>query len=185
MNKRALIFGVVYSVLAIAFKLIILLGGYTLTKFGFYYSNFVSVVFIIPFFFIAIYQIREKDFNGIIGGRDAARMALTILAVSVIFVSIYNYVEFKWKFKDIATEYYNSAEYTDVLKKQQLKYPDKIKTEDFPKIIQEQISEMSAFKAATGKLIPLLFFGLMGAFIASVTLKRGKKKDRFSESESI
>ncbi len=175
MNKKALYFGISYCLVAIIFKLFILLGNYTLTKFGFYYSNIVSVFLIIPFFFLAVYQIREKDFNGLIRGREAIRMALTVLAVAVLGMCVYNYMEFNWKFKDIAIEYYNSTEYLDILKTQQSKYPDKIKIEQFPTIIKDQISDLSAFKATTGKLIPLLFFGVTGAFFSAILLKKSIK----------
>lgn len=177
MNKRALYISVLYSVLFIIYKLIVLLGGYTLTKFGFYYSNIVGIFFLLPFLFLAIYLVREKDYNGVIAGKDAMRIALTVLAMSTIFVSTYNYIEFNWKFKDIAVLYYNSTDYLEILKKQQLRYPDKLKTEDFPKIIQEQISQLSAFKATTGKLIPMMLFGLGGAFVAAMTLKKNAPRN--------
>jgi hypothetical protein len=175
-NKRALVFGVAYSITVIAFKLFILLGGYTLTRFGFNYSNIVSIILIIPFFILAIKQVRDKDLGGIIGGKAAVRIGLTVLAVSLVIVSIYNYIEFNWKFKEIAIQYYNSDAYLQILKDWQIKMPDKIKAEDFPKIIQEQISALSAGKATTGKLFPLLLIGLSGAFVSSVFMKRSTPK---------
>lgn len=175
MNKKALFFGLLYSLCYIVFKLIVLLGGYTLTKFGFYYSTITAVLAIIPFFFLAVYLVREKDYQGIIGGKESIRIALTVLAVTLVITSIYNYIEFEWKFKDIAVGYYNSTEYLDVLKDQQLRFPNKVKVEDFPRIIEDQISELSAFKSITGKLIPFMFFGLSGAFMAAVILKKKAK----------
>jgi hypothetical protein len=177
MNKRALIVGLIYCLVVIIFKLVILLGGYTLTRFGFYYSNVVGVFLIIPFFIIAIHQVREKDFGGIISGRDAVRMALTVLAVSMIVLSIYNYIEFNWKYKELAIEYYNSPEYLQILKDWSAKQPDKIKIDDFPNIIQEQIGALSAGKATTGKLFPLILIGLSGAFICGLAMKRGPKSN--------
>jgi hypothetical protein len=172
MNKRALFFGLLYCGLVVAFKLVILLGGYTLTKFGFYYSNITAVLFIIPFFIMAVGQVRDKDHGGVISGRDAARIAITVLAVAVVVLSIYHFIEFKLSYHDIATQYYQSEEYLDILKVQQAQHPDKIKTTDFPRIIEEQISSLSAFKATTGKLVPLLFIGFSGAFITAVFMKR-------------
>src|SRR5688572_1686484 len=172
MNKRALIYGCIYCLLFIIYKLVILLGGYTLTKFGFYYSNIVGMIFIWPFFYITVKQTRDKDLGGIIAGRDAIRLCLTVLATAVIITSFYNYFEFNLKYKEIATEYYHSQEYIDILKAQQARYPDKIKTENFPNIIEEQIRELSAFKATTGKLIPFMFIGLGGAFITAMLMKR-------------
>lgn len=144
------------------------------SKFGFYYAIITAVFLIIPFFFIAIYHAREKDFGGFIGGRDGMRIALTVLAVALIITSIYNYIEFLWQ-ADEFVRYYNSKEYLAILTAQQTQYPDKIKPEDFPRIIQEQIDSLSAFRATTGKIIPLLFIGLTGAFAASVIMKRSPK----------
>lgn len=175
MNKRALLIGLLYCLVVIIYKLIILLGGFTLTRFGFYYSNIIAVFTIIPFFFLAIHQVREKDFGGIISGKDAFRMALTVLAVAAIILSIYHYMEFNWKYREMAIEYYNSAEYLNILKDWSAKQPDKIKIDNFPKIIEEQIGALSAGKATTGKLFPLVLIGLGGAFVAAMLMKRGPK----------
>jgi hypothetical protein len=174
MNKRALTIGFIYCAVAIIFKLIILLGGYTLTRFGFYYSNIVGVFAIIPFFMIAIYMVREKDFGGVISGKDAMRMALTVLAVATIVMSVYNYIEFNWKYKEIATEYYNSPEYHKVLEEIKAKNPGKV-TQPLPEIIKAQIADLSAGKATTGKLFPLVLLGLSGAFVTAMFMKRGQK----------
>lgn len=176
MNKRALFYGLIYCIAAILFKLIIVLGDYTAGNFGFYYSHFVSVLLIIPFFFFAVYQVREKELNGFIRGREAFRISLTIIAVAAIIMTLYNYIEFNWKLKEVAVQYYNSNEFLEILKKQQAKYPAKMKTEDFPKIISEQLSDLSAFKATTGKLIPLIFIGVSGAFICAVFMKKTTKQ---------
>ncbi|MCE3227328.1 MAG: hypothetical protein K0S32_1879 [Bacteroidetes bacterium] len=175
MNKRALVIGLLYCIAVIAFKLFILLGGYTLTRFGFYYSNIVGVFAIIPFFVIAVYVVREKDFGGIISGKDAVRMSLTVLAVAAIVVSVYNYIEFDWKYRDIAVEYYNSPEYMKILEDIKAKNPGKV-TMPLPDIIKAQIGDLSAGKATTGKLFPLILIGLSGAFVTAMFMKRGSKK---------
>ena len=179
MNRRALIIGLLYCIAAISFKLILLLGGYLISNFGFYYSHFISVLAIIPFLFVAVYLAREKDAGGSIGGRDAIRVGLTVVAVAVVLMSVYNYIEFKWKGGEMAHLYYNSQAYLEVLKKQALMYPDKVKADNFPAIIREQIDTQTgqtAFKAATAKLVPLVFLGLSGAFIAAVFMKRSARQ---------
>ncbi len=175
MNKRALVYGLAYCAVAIAFKLYILLGGYILTNFGFNFSHIVSVIFIIPFLFLAATQVRKKDLSGVMSGREAMRISLTVVAVAVVVMSIYNYVEFVWKYNEIATTYYNSDKYLEVLKKLQVQNPGKLKTEDFPAIISEQINGITPFRSTTFKLIPLLFFGFTGSFICSVFVKRQAK----------
>jgi hypothetical protein len=171
MNKKGLLYGLLYCLLVVIFKLSIVLSENMFSKFGFYYATITSVFLIVPFLFIAIYHAREKDFGGFIEGKEGMRIALTVVAVGLIGTSIYNYIEFNWKLEEFVN-YYKSVEYLEILKAQQIKYPDKIKPEDFPKIIAGQIESLSAFKASTGKIIPLLFVGLTGAFAASVIMKR-------------
>jgi hypothetical protein len=169
MNKRALYLGLAYSILVIIYKLIILLGGYQLTKFGFYYSHFVSVLFIIPFMIVAIKQVRDKDNGGIIAGRDALRVALGVFGVAVIILSVYTYIEFEWKMRDISVQYYNGAEYLEFLKKQ-----PKVTPEMYPKIIEENIGALSAMKAVTAKLFSFFLISFSFAFIISVFMKKGR-----------
>ena len=167
MNKRALYLGLTYSILVIIFKLIILLGGYSLTKFGFYYSHFVSVLFIIPFMIIAVKMVRDKDRGGIIGGRDAIRVALGVFGISVIILSVYTYIEFEWKMHEISVQYYNSPDYLEFLKRQQ-----KITPAMYPKIIDENIGALSAMKAVTAKLFSFFLISVSFAFITAVFMKR-------------
>ncbi len=173
MNKKALIYGVAYCIFVIIFKLVVLLGGYYSTKFGFYFAHITTVFLIIPFYIIGIKNIRDNDNYGIIAGKEAMRIALTIFAVSAVLLSVYNYIEFEWKGKQLAIEYYKSQQFMEFLKSNV-----KIKVEDYQKIIIEQIqlSETSAFKATTGKLFSFMLIGLTSAFICSVFLKRGSKK---------
>jgi hypothetical protein len=174
MNKKALLYGLLYCLTVVVLKLCIVLSGNLFSKFGFYYSIITCVFLIIPFFFIAIYHVRQKDYNGYIGGKQALRIALTVLAVGLVGTSIYNYIEFSWQLDAYAT-WYKGPEFLHELAKQQKLHPDKLKTEDFPKIIQEQIGSLSPFKAATGRIVPLLFIGFSGAFAASVIMKRSPK----------
>ncbi len=171
MKKNLLILAIIYSVVVIAFKLYIVLGGHALSRFGFYYSNAVSVFMAVPFFVAAILMQRRKN-GGYISGREALRSALLVFGISTIIISIYNYVEFEQFGKKLAIEYYNGSEFLDFLKKQ-----PKIKPEDYPKIIEEQVknAETSAFKATTGKLISIMLLGLSSAFICAVLLKKNPK----------
>ena len=65
MNKKALFYGLIYSITFIAIKLTVLLGGYSLNKFGYYFSNISCVLLIIPFYFIALKHIRDRDYKGV------------------------------------------------------------------------------------------------------------------------
>lgn len=170
MNKRSLYLGLTYSILVIIYKLIVLLGGYQLTKFGFYYSHFVSVLFIIPFMIVAIKMVRDKDNGGIISGRDAIKIALGVFGIAVIILSLYTYIEFEWKMREISVQYYNSADYLEFLKKQ-----TKITPDMYPKIIEENTADLSAMKAVTAKLFSFFLISFSFAFIISVFMKKGSK----------
>jgi hypothetical protein len=170
MNRTAFYYGIAYSLVVIAFKLFILLGGYSLSSFGYFYSGITSVLLIIPIYFFAIKQVRNNN-AGIIGGREAARISLTIFAIGAVIISTYNYFEFEFSGKAMAINYYNSEQFLTFLKSQ-----SKIKPDDYQKIIAEQIksAEVSAFKATTGKLFSYMFIGLSSAFIISAAMKKSK-----------
>ncbi len=172
MNKKALYFALFYAALFIIHKLIILLGGYYTTRYGWFFAHIVGVFAIIPIYIIAIKSVRDKNNGGIISGKEAIRIALTIFAVSAVIISVYHYVEFQWKGKEIAVEYYKGNQFLDFLKSQ-----SKIKPEEYTKIIEDQIknTEVSAFKATTGRLFSMMIIGLSSAFICSVFLKGDKR----------
>ena len=169
MNRKPIYFGVAYSLLIIIFKLVILLGGFSLTYFGWYYSNITGVLLVIPFYILAIKSIRDKDLGGFISGREALKIALTVFGVSAILISVYNYFEFEYSGKALAIEYYNSEQFLDFLKRQ-----SRIKAEDYSKIIEEQIknSEVSGFKATTGKLFSFMLIGISTAIMCAAMLKK-------------
>jgi hypothetical protein len=174
MNKRALIYGVIYSIVVIIYKLIILLSGQQLTTFGFYYSHIISVFAIIPFMIIAVKQVRDVDQGGIISGRDALKIGLTIFGVSVIILSCYTYIEFVWKMQDISVEYYNGPDYHAFLEKQSKANPEKLSPSMFKNIIDENIAALSPMKAVTAKLFSFFLLCFSFSFMVAAFMKRNR-----------
>jgi hypothetical protein len=175
MNKKALLYGLLYAAVVIVFKVYILLSGNALTKFGYFYSNITAVFFILPFYFLLLKNIRDKDYGGVLAGREAFRLCLSLLITALVLVSVYHYIEFSKYGQELAQTYYNSETFLSFLKSQKNIAPDKYNT-----IIADQIKNAgeSAFKATTGKLVSYLFIGISGAFIVSVFMKRGPAKAR-------
>lgn len=171
MNKKALLIACIYSVLVIAYKLFIWHGGYMFSDFGFKYAQIVSVLFIIPFFIVVIKWVRDGENNGVIAGREAMRLAMIVVGISAIILSVYNYIEFKMNYEAFAN-YYKSDTYMQFL----LKDP-KAKQIGYQKIIDFQISQLSAFKATTGKLFPFMLLSLSSSFITAVIMKRAPRKN--------
>jgi len=169
MNRKALYHGLAYSAFFILFKLSILLGGYSLTKFGYFYSNVTAVILIIPFYWSCVKSVRDKDLGGIIAGRECVRLCLTVFAVAALLTSIYHYFEYKYSGQMLAVEYYHSEQFMEFLRHQA-----KIKPADYDRIIEEQVknAEGAAFRATTGKLFSLLIIGLPAAFAVSSLMKR-------------
>ncbi len=174
MNKRALYLGLTYSICVIIYKLVIVLTGQQLTTFGFYYSHIISVFAIIPFMIIAIKYVRDVENGGVIGGREALKIGLTIFGVSVVILSCYNAIEFVWKLEDISKEYYNGADYHAFLEKQVQLNPGKVKPEMFQNIIDENIAALSPMKAVTAKLFSFFLICFSSAFIVAVFMKKAK-----------
>jgi hypothetical protein len=167
MSKRVIFIGIIYSILVIVFKIYIILEGYQLTRFGFYYSHVLSVFCIIPFIILAIRQVRDKDLGGKISGKNAFAIGLSVAAVAVILLSVYAYIEFEWKFRNLSVEYYHSNDFLEVLKKSK-----NVKSENYPKIIEDQIAGLSAIKAVTAKLFSFMFISGSSAFVCAVFMKR-------------
>jgi hypothetical protein len=173
MNRRALFYALAYSVFVIAFKLYIVLGTNALNSFGFNWSQALVMFMIIPFYLLAIKAVRDKEQGGFITGREALRISLTVFAVSAIILSIYNYIEFQNWGRQLAAAYYNSETYLAFLKRQ-----TKVKPDQFPKIISEQIAaaQNGAFVATSVKLFGSLLIGVPGALFASLVMKRRRKQ---------
>ena len=74
-----------------------------------------------------------------------------------------------WKWKDLSIEYYNSETYKNFLATK-----PSIKPDDYPKYIASATTELSVFKAVTGKLFILFFFSISVSFISAVFLRKAK-----------
>lgn len=173
MNKRALNFGLIYCLIVIVFKIIILYSPYS--KFWFSYSYILSVFFILPFFILATKQVRDKEQGGIIAGKEVMRICLTVLAVGLVILSVYNYFEFSSdRFMEHAGMHYNSDEFRKLFEEQQQKSPVKTPI-DFETAVKQNLTDFSPLRATTLKLIPLIFIGFSGAFITAVFVKRSPK----------
>lgn len=174
MNKRAVILGVIYSICVIIYKLTIILTGQQLTNFGFYYSHIISVFAIIPFMILGVKYTRDAENGGVISGRDALKIGLTIFGVSVIILSCYHYIEFVWKLRELSVQYYNGPDYREFLERQAKNNPTKLNPGMFQAIIDENIAALSPMKAVTAKLFSFFLISFSFAFIISVFMKKSR-----------
>lgn len=174
-KNRALQFAIAYSLLVIIYKVAIIFSGHALSKFNFLFSNILSILAIIPFIFLAVKYARN-DNGGYIGGKEALKTGFLTAVISAIILSVYNYIEFEWVWRDLSIEYYHSNKYKVFLETTQ----KQIKPENYPSIIEAAINELSVFKSVTGKLATLMFISLGASFMCAVFMKRNKPA--FSEN---
>ncbi len=165
--RKAFLFAAAYSAACMAFKMYIIQSGLILTTFGFYYSHAITVLLLVPFMFAALFLYRNKFNGGKISGREGFKFLMAVLFFSIVLMSAYHYMEFEWKLRGLAREYYNGPLFLEFLKKQ-----SKIKAEEYPKIIEEQLNALSAFKAVTSKLVSYLIIGTGSAFFSALILKK-------------
>jgi len=155
-----------YSFLIIIYKLGIVLSGNALSRFGFYFSNIIGTLAVIPFIFFTV-KLARNDKGGFIGGKEALKAGFLTAVIASLILSVYNYFEFEWVWRKLSVEYYNSIDFKLFLAKNK-----QIKPEEYPSKIDAAISGLSAFKAMTGKLATLLFISLATSFICAASLKR-------------
>ncbi|MCX8081497.1 MAG: DUF4199 domain-containing protein [Bacteroidia bacterium] len=165
--KISFFFALLYSLICILFKVYVIQSGLILTNFGFYYSHAITVLFLIPYFFLSLWYYRKKIITGTYSGRQGFKFLMEILVFSILCMSVYHYAEFEWKLKELACQYYRSELYLNFLKKQ-----SRLKPEDYPKIIEEQIRSASAFKAVTSKILSYLIIGGSGAFFCALIQRK-------------
>lgn len=174
LKNRALQFAIAYALLVIIYKVAVIISGHALNKFNFYFSNILSVLAVIPFIFLTVKYTR-RDKGGYIGGKEALKTGFLMAVISALILSVYNYIEFEWVWRDLSVEYYHSNEFKLFLEKNK-----QIKPEEYPAKIEAAISELSAFRAMTGKLATLMFISLGTSFMCAVFFKR--HKPAFSEN---
>lgn len=169
LKSKPLVYALLYSALVITIKLVIILGGFALTNFGFNWMQIISVWLLIPFCWLVIRSARQQN-GGYIGGKKALQTSLQMCVIAIAIISVYNYIEFEWKWKDLAELYYRGDAYHHFLEKNK-----NIKPEDYPKIIDSMVAGfkgMSPFKHITLKLIAYLFFGVSSSFIFAMFMKK-------------
>ncbi len=165
MRKKAFILAAIYSALVVAFKLFIWQGGHTFDL-SYRWAHAYSLLAIIPFIFGGVRWVRESENGGFITGKQAGQTGLTITLFSAMILFAYHYIEFNNSL-DLYKAYYQSAEF-----KLGLAQDPKVKAMGVDKAVDMMIANLSAFKAATMKLISLLVVAFPCAFLCAVFMKK-------------
>jgi hypothetical protein len=168
MSKRLILFSLLYVLFTISSICISFYGGYV-KQLNLIY--FLSLLAFFPFVFIFLLQLRNKDNGGIISGRDAMKQALKMVMLSSLLLTIFQIVFFELDFKDYKINHIRNIG-PEIIKQEITKGQLKAKVEDIPKILENDIKQVSLFAEITATLFKTIFYGLFSSFISAMILKR-------------
>ncbi|MFO0321408.1 MAG: DUF4199 domain-containing protein [Bacteroidota bacterium] len=168
MNVRSLFFPVIYSLLSIISISITFYGGFTK------YLNIVTILawlFIIPFCVASMIDAKKIKFNNQIGGKELSREGLKFLMVSTLILVVFQIIFFNAGFKAYKINFIQT--YGVELAKLQIKNGHlTIKDSEIPKLINEEIKQVTLFKECTSIVFKNLFLGVITVIISSVILRK-------------
>lgn len=170
MKNKVFLWVLIYSVLSIGFKLYVFYSGQQSTRLG-DLSHLITLLFILPFIAIAIYQKRKAN-NGLIAGREAVREGMQFTFLSIVILGLFNYVFYEMEMGKYIISTVSNVDYNELLI--QAKRHDKNITME--KVMENQkayIASFTAFRDTTFKIFGYLLFGAFSSFVGAVALKKG------------
>ena len=168
MSKRLILFSLLYVFFTVSSICISFYGCYV-KQLNLIY--FLSLLAFFPFVFIFLLQLRNKDNGGIISGRDAMKQALKMVLLSTLLLTIFQIVFFELDFKDYKINHIRNIG-PEIIKQEITNGQLKAKVEDIPKILENDIKQVSLFAEITATLFKTIFYGLFSSFISAMILKR-------------
>src|SRR6202012_3186370 len=103
LKQKPFLFALVYSVLVIAFKLFVFNSGLQMTKLGMY-SHILSLLLMTPFILILVF-LERRNMGGQIGGKAALQQGLIFTSVSIVILSVFNFIFFQQELGACIAEY--------------------------------------------------------------------------------
>jgi hypothetical protein len=169
LNNKAVLYSVVFAILAISFKLYVFYGGLQITRLG-VLSHLIIIGSIFPFVLLLLFQMRKSN-DGALAGKQAFKEALKFVVISALIISLFNYIFHQVTLGDYIRNYI--AEYgPKAIKEGALKAGKAVTDEDIKKEIQYRIEDATAFKDTTGKLFSMVLVGGFFSLIGSMLLRR-------------
>lgn len=168
MNRRLIIFSLIYSLLVIATICISFYGGYVKLLNVVY---FLTLVCMFPFVLAFLWQLRNNEGGGFIGGRQAVKEGLKFVMLSTVILCLFQAAFFKMDFKEYKVNHMRSIG-PDIIKQEITKGQLKAKVEDIPKILENDIKQVSMFAEVTAVLFKNIFYGAFCCFISAMIVKK-------------
>lgn len=168
MNRRLIIYSLIYSLLVIATICISFYGGYIKLLNVVY---FLTLVCMFPFVLAYLWQLRNNEGGGFIGGRVAVKEGLKFVMLSTVILCSFQAAFYTKDFKDYKVNHIRSIG-PDVIKQEITKGQLKAKVEDIPKIIENDVKQVTMFAEVTAVLFKNIFYGAFCCFISAMIVKR-------------
>lgn len=174
---KSILFPLIYSLICIIATCITFYGGYI------DHINSVTIIcwlLIVPFCVAAMVYAKKTVYNGVIGGKDAAKEGLRFLVYSTIILVAFQAVFFTLDFKAYKIEFIQT--YGVELAKAQIKAGNlKITEAEIPGLIQKEVEQVTLFRECTSIVFKNLFLGIIAVVLTAVAL-RGSVRTNFSSN---
>lgn len=168
MHKNApFLLALLYSVLFAIAVCIVFYGGYVQYITHVY---LIGLAFMMPFIFLAVW-LRRRRMGGVLGGREGLREGLRFVVAATLYMALFQVIFFQLDFKEYKINFMQTMG-PDILKEQIKTGQAKITEADIPKIIAEDIEQVTVFKEITSVVFKNLLFGAFSSFLAAVLFKR-------------
>ena len=168
-TNKPIVFTLIFSLLAIAFKLSIFYGGWQTQKIGIL-SHIAILLAMLPFVAFLIIQIRKEQ-GGEIGGKEAFKEGLKFVVLSAVLISVFNYVFYEMVLGEYIRNYI--AEKGPIAFKEVAARANKAITDaEIKSQVELRIKDATAFKDTTGKLFSMVMSGAFFTFLSAFVLKR-------------
>jgi uncharacterized membrane protein YhaH (DUF805 family) len=167
-KKKFLLFVLVFSLIAILFKLWIFYSGQQLTGFG-ALSHILVLALLLPACFLFVKLLRDEQ--GAIGGQYAFKQCMKFVLISAVVLSVFNFFFYEFILKDYIIEFFREKG-PALIKESAEKAHKKVTDKEIQDQIAMQIQYSTAYRDTTGKLFSFVLFGAFSAFISAMFLKR-------------
>jgi len=133
------------------------------------HAYLIGLLFMLPFVFWTVWLKRKRE--GVLSGRDAVKEGLRFVVAATLFMALFQVIFFEMDFKEYKINFMQTMG-PEILKEQIAAGKAKINEADIPKIIAEDVQQVTVFKEITSVVFKNLFYGSFSAFMAALVLKR-------------
>ena len=124
-----------------------------------------------PFLFLAVYLEKRDLHAGQIGGKVAGKAGLKFVVTATMFLVLFQAIFFETTFKEYKINYMQTSG-PQILKEQIAAGKLKIKEEEIPQIIANDVEGVTLFKEITSVVFKTIFYGTFCSLITAVAMRR-------------